>query len=104
MDLVADLITAVFGNDHGPVIEIADGLTGVLAGFEQMNHHLITDHNGGAKCHGELMQSGSTPKPEPVVAAEPNPAVAAFFDSIDQRANTPEGPSTMSSPVPPTPD
>ena len=53
--------------------------------------------------HGELMQSGSTPKPEPVVAAEPNPAVAAFFDSIDQRANTPEGPSTMSSPVPPTP-
>ena len=53
--------------------------------------------------HGELMQSGGTPPPSPTVTAEPNPAVAAFFHTIDHRANAPHGPSPMSSPVPPTP-
>ncbi len=52
--------------------------------------------------HGELMQSGRMPAP-PNSPAEPNPAVAAFFDTIDHGANAPAVPSTMSSPVPPTP-
>ncbi len=54
--------------------------------------------------HGELMQSGAgTPAPSPAIVAEPNPAVTAFFDSIDHRANAPALPTPMSSPVPPTP-
>ena len=52
---------------------------------------------------GELMQAGTTPEPSVVRTSEPNPAVAAFFDSIDHRANAPDVKSPMSSPVPPTP-
>ncbi|MBC7843641.1 MAG: Hpt domain-containing protein [Gemmatimonadaceae bacterium] len=53
--------------------------------------------------HGELMQSGAMPPSRPTDPAEPNSAVAAFFDSIDQAANAPAVPSPMSSPVPPMP-
>jgi hypothetical protein len=56
--------------------------------------------------HGELMQSGAgsgTPVRGSVPPAEPNPAVAAFFNSIDPGAKTPAAPSPMSSPMPPTP-
>ena len=50
--------------------------------------------------HGELMQSGSAP-PIPSDPVEPNPAVAAFFNTIDHGAAAPAVPSQMSSPVPP---
>lgn len=53
--------------------------------------------------HGELMQSGGVPATPAAAPAEPNPAVAAFFDSIDHRANALAAPSRISSPVPPTP-
>lgn len=55
--------------------------------------------------HGELMQSGglaSIPSPSSASSREPNPAVAAFFDTIDHGAKAPALPVAMSSPVPST--
>jgi hypothetical protein len=52
---------------------------------------------------GELMQTGGAHTPVSPRPTEPNSAVAAFFDTIDQHANAPVVPSPMSLPVPPTP-
>ena len=53
--------------------------------------------------HGEQMQTGGATEQSPARVSEPNPAVSAFFDTIDHRANSLESPPPMSSPVPPTP-
>lgn len=53
--------------------------------------------------HGELMQSGGIRAAAEASVAEPNPAVSAFFDTIDHGANAPTDHPPMSSPVPPTP-
>ncbi len=54
--------------------------------------------------HGEMMQNGGVVHPMNAPSSEPNPAVVAFFDSIEHHgAAAPAVPSPMSSPVPPTP-
>ncbi len=56
--------------------------------------------------HGELMQSGGAGTPASRgadAATERNPAVAAFFNTIDHGATAPAVPSHLRSPVPPTP-
>lgn len=58
-----------------------------------------------AERHGEMMQSGAGAAPAPRTS-QPNRAVAAFFDSIDQHAAAAPAhaiPSAMRSPVPPMP-
>ncbi len=54
--------------------------------------------------HGELMQSGAGSDTARGAApnAEPNPAVTAFFNSIDHVASAPAVPSPMRAPMPPT--
>ena len=52
--------------------------------------------------HGELMQSGAgIPVVSAAGASEPNPAVIAFFNTIDHSANTPQVPSSPSPSAPP---
>ncbi len=96
-DSIAELralipMARLWGNNHDERARSAGGkLASVLDAVER---------------HGELMQSGAGRDSAAhglVPTAEPNPAVAAFFNSIDHRANAPAVPSHMSSPLPPTP-
>lgn len=98
-------------------ISIAESITELRALIPMARlwgeHHDVRARTAGGKLasvldavekHGEMMQSGAgSPPPVDSSAAEPNPAVAAFFDSIDHGAAAPAVPSPMTPPVPPTP-